>query len=73
MLYKEKLTKIEKNVIGGYTITCVGDERTFSYLPSRNGNTISDKIALKVLNKNKKRFKIYSWLDRKRREAILLS
>ena len=54
MLYKEKLTKIEKNVIGGYTITCVGDERTFSYLPSRNGNTISDKIALKVLNKNKK-------------------
>ena len=61
---KKNLQKLKKNVIGGYTITCVGDERTFSYLPSRNGNTISDKIALKVLNKNKKRFKIYSWLDR---------
>lgn len=61
---KNNFNKLKKNIIGGYTITCVGDERTFSFLPSRNGNTLSDKIALKILKLNKKFYKIYSWLDR---------
>lgn len=61
---KKNINKLKKNVIGGYTITCVGDDRVFSYLPSRNGNTISDKIAIRVLSRNKKGFKTYSWLDR---------
>ncbi len=61
---KKNLNQLKKNTIGGYTITCVGDERIFSFLPSRSGNTLSDKIALKILNANKKIFKTYSWLDR---------
>ena len=64
MFYKEKLKKLQKNVIGGYTITCVGDERSFSYLPSRQRNSISDKIAKKVLDSKVKKYKKYSWLDR---------
>lgn len=56
--------KLKKNVIAGYNLTCVGDERNFSFLPSKDGNTISDKIALKVLNENIKKFKIYQWKDR---------
>ena len=56
--------KLKKNVIAGYNLTCVGDDRNFSFLPSKDGNTISDKIALKVLNENVKKFKIYQWKDR---------
>ncbi len=61
---KKNLEKLKKNVIAGYNIVCVGDNKIYSYIPSRNGNTISDKVALKILRKKKLRFKNYSWLDR---------
>lgn len=57
------LDVLKERVIGGYNLSCVGDERTFSYLPSRYGNTLSDKIALHVLN-NTTTFRKYSFLDR---------
>jgi aminopeptidase-like protein len=55
---------LKKNVIGGYVITCVGDERSYSYLKSKNEKSLSDKVALEEFSKIKKRKKIYSWLDR---------
>ena len=45
-------------------VTCVGDKKNFSYIPSRSGNTLSDFVAKIVLKKNKKKFNTYSWLDR---------
>ena len=33
-------------------------------MPSRNGNTISDKVAKHVLKWTDPNYKIYSWLDR---------
>jgi aminopeptidase-like protein len=60
-IYKEYLIK---NVIGGFVITCVGDERAWGYIPSRNANTISDKIAKHVLLNYTEGFQEYSWLDR---------
>ena len=38
------------NVIAGFNITCVGDNNGFSFMPSRNGNTLTDKITRHVLN-----------------------
>ena len=65
LAYLSKNLKImKKNIIAGYNITCVGDNRIYSYLPSRNENTISDKIALNILKWNKKKFRRYSWKDR---------
>ena len=61
---QKNLKRLKKNLIAGLVITCVGDAKGFSYIPSRYGNTLSDFAALKVLKKNKKKFKIYSWLDR---------
>ena len=61
---KNNLSSLRKNVIGGYTVVCVGDERNYSYLPSRSGNTLSDRIAKKILYSKNKKFKKYSWLDR---------
>ena len=54
--------KLKKNVIAGYVLTCLGDDRNYSFLPSKFKNSISDKIARKVLNSSV-RFKEYSWLE----------
>ena len=59
------LKDLKRNVHAGYDVlTCVGDNRATSYLPSRHGNTISDKIAQHVLNWKDKNYKTYTWLDR---------
>jgi len=58
--YKE----MKKKTIAGFNITCVGDDRSYSYLPSRNGDTISDLISKHILKWIDKNFKSYSWLER---------
>lgn len=52
------------NVVAGFNITCVGDERCYSYLPSRNGNTLSDRVVKYVLNRVDPDYKRYDYLDR---------
>ncbi len=59
----KKLDLLKKNVIGGYVLTCLGDDNRYSYLKSKSGNSISDRIALDIF-KNIKKKKIYSWLQR---------
>jgi aminopeptidase-like protein len=39
------LETMKQNIIAGFNLTCVGDERTFSFIPSRYGNTLADKVA----------------------------
>ena len=58
--YKDMKNKI----FAGFNVTCVGDERAYSYIPSRNGKTMSDLIAKHVLKWTDKNFVKYSWLDR---------
>ena len=55
---------LKKMVIAGFNITCVGDNNCYSYLPSRDGNSISDKAALHALKHVDSNFIKYSWLDR---------
>ena len=61
---KKNLDNLKKRVLAGFVVTCVGDERKYSYLPSRSGDTVSDRIIKKTLNKNKIKYKSYTWLDR---------
>ncbi len=58
------LDYLKEHVIAGFNITCIGDERCYSYLPSRAGNTQSDQAALHVLKHIDPEFKRYTWLDR---------
>jgi aminopeptidase-like protein len=58
--YKE----MKKNVVAGFNISCIGDERAYSYLPSRHGNTLSDKVAKHVLKHTHPDYISYSFLDR---------
>jgi len=60
----KKYKYLKKNVIAGFNVVCVGDNRCYSYLPSRNGNTLSDKVAEHVLKLNKKKYVTYGWINR---------
>jgi aminopeptidase-like protein len=60
----QNIEHLKRNVIAGFNITCIGDERCYSFLPSRKGNTLSDQVALHVLKHIDPEFKRYTWLDR---------
>ena len=55
---------MKQNIIAVYNVTCVGDNRAYSYLPSRDGNTLSDNVAKHVLNWIYPNYIKYTWLDR---------
>lgn len=56
--------ELKKNVVAGFVLTCVGDDRAYSYLPSRGGESLSDMAALHVLKHLHPKFSRYSFLDR---------
>lgn len=58
------LSELQKNVIAGFNISCVGDDRTYSYISSRYGNTLADKVAKNVLLFHYPEYKSYSFLQR---------
>jgi len=61
---KHNLNYLKNNVIAGYVLTCLGDERAYSLLPTKYGKTLSDRVASKIFKTKKIKFKTYSWLDR---------
>jgi aminopeptidase-like protein len=58
------LSDMKERMLAGYVLTCVGDERVFSYVPSRSGSSVADKQALLVADKLGLPLKKYKWLDR---------
>ena len=60
----KNLDAMRANVVAGFNVTCIGDERAYSYIPSRNGETVSDKVAKHVLRFIDPDFVQYSWADR---------
>lgn len=60
----KNLKYLKENVIAGFNISCVGDNRTFSYVASRYGNTLADKVAKNVLHFYYPEYKEYSFLKR---------
>lgn len=60
----KNLDSMKANVFSGFNITCVGDNRAYSYLPSRKGDTISDDVAQHVLKHLSPNFISYQWKDR---------
>ena len=55
---------MRKNVVAGFNLSCVGDDRAYSYLPSRRGDTLADRAALHVLGHLQPDFVSYTFLDR---------
>ncbi len=60
----KNLAVMKQNIIAGFNLTCVGDEMDYSYLSSRFGDTLADKVALHVLKHTHPEFKPYTFMDR---------
>jgi len=58
------LTVMRERVRAGFNVTCIGDDRCYSYLPSRYGDTLADRAAWHVLSHTDPTFRRYSYLDR---------
>ena len=58
--YKE----LKENVYAGFNLSCVGDNREFSFIATRYGNTVTDKLIRHVFSKHTEHYKEYSYLER---------
>lgn len=60
----KNLKNLKKNTICGFILTCLGNISNFSYMPTRTGNTYTDKIIQYCLSKYAKGYISYSFLER---------
>jgi aminopeptidase-like protein len=60
----QNLEKLKNRTIAGYVITCVGDDKAWSFLPSRKDLTLSDRAARHVLQYIAPTYKEYTFLER---------
>lgn len=58
------LEHLRTHTRAGFVITCVGDERMWSYMPSRAGDTLSDQVAQHVLRHVAPGYAAYTFLER---------
>ena len=58
------LSEMKAKTIAGFVLTCVGDDRTYSYLETRKGNTLTDRVMKNVLSFAYPEYKTYSYLER---------
>jgi len=58
------LQRMKERTIAGFVVTCVGDDRTYSFLPSRRGDTLADRVARHTLARSGTDYDEYSFLDR---------
>lgn len=61
---------LKQHVVAGFNLTCVGDERQWSFLPSRLGGTYADKVALYALKASGVDVVHYHWNDRGSDESM---
>ena len=60
---KKNLHKLKKNVAAAFNITCVGDNKSYSYLESKFKNTLTDKVCIKALQTLKIRYKKFNFFE----------
>ncbi|NIA69554.1 DUF4910 domain-containing protein [Pelagibius litoralis] len=60
----QHMNHLKRRTQAGFVLTCVGDERTYSFMPSRKGETLADRAALHVLRNYANKHRVHSFLER---------
>ena len=60
----KNLPHLQSHVKAAFNLTCVGDDRTYSIVHSRYGNTLADKVLENVLKFHYPEFKDYDYTKR---------
>lgn len=60
----KNLEMMKKNTVAGFVLSCVGDDRTYSMVETKYGNTLTDKLLKNVLRYHYPNFKLYDFLHR---------
>ena len=55
---------MKKNLLAGFTLSCIGDNKNYSLVNSPNGNNYADEISFINFEILKKKFKKFSFLHR---------
>lgn len=55
---------LQRNVRAGFVLSCVGDDRTYSYIQSKYANSYADRVIKNVLMFHYPEYKTYSYLQR---------
>lgn len=58
------LNELKENVIAGFVLSCVGDNRTYSYIETKDADTLADRVMQNVLSFQQPDYKQYSFLER---------
>ena len=58
------LEYLKKHVIADWNLSCVGDDRTYSVVSTRYGNTLADRVTKNILRFIYPNYKQYSFLQR---------
>lgn len=45
----QHLRHLQQEVVAGFNVSCVGDDRNYSFVASRKSNTMADRVARRVL------------------------
>jgi aminopeptidase-like protein len=61
---KKNYDYLKKNLVGGYNLTCIGDERMHSCMFSKYGKSQSDKALKNAYKKLNIKYKVFSFLER---------
>ena len=61
----EHLSKLQKSMVAGFNLSCVGDNRDYSIVESRHASTLADRVLKNVLHYHTdNKYSTYSFLKR---------